>query len=203
MTAGRGLDVSRETLERLERYLELLLVWTKKINLISKMSVPDAWERHIIDSIQVFRSVEDPGKIWLDLGSGGGLPGLVVAILAAESSPETKTILVESDLRKATFLRSIIRELDLHATVLTSRIESLDRLDATIVSARALADLDTLLSFADFHLAPNGTAVFSKGARWQKEVNKARESWRFDLDVIQSKTDHMAAILKIGGIARV
>ncbi|WP_438942700.1 16S rRNA (guanine(527)-N(7))-methyltransferase RsmG [Primorskyibacter marinus] len=199
----RGLNVSRETYEKLQRYVDLLLVWTTKINLISKKSVSDVWNRHIIDSIQVFQSIDHPNRTWLDLGSGGGLPGLVVAILATEASPEMKTVLVESDLRKAAFLRTIIRELDLHATVISARIENLDPLNADIISARALADLDTLLSFADLHLAYHGTAIFSKGGNWQKEVDKARESWRFDLDVIQSKTDPMAAILKIGGISRV
>ncbi|WP_084351178.1 16S rRNA (guanine(527)-N(7))-methyltransferase RsmG [Primorskyibacter flagellatus] len=199
----RSLNVSRETYEKLQRYVDLLLAWTAKINLISKKSASDVWHRHIIDSIQVFQSIEHPSKTWLDLGSGGGLPGLVVAILATEASPEMKTVLVESDLRKAAFLRNVIRKLDLHATVMSERIENLDPLKANVVSARALADLDTLLSFANLHLAYDGTAIFSKGEKWQKEVDKARESWRFDLDVIQSKTDPMAAILKIGGISRV
>ncbi len=199
----RSLNVSRETYEKLQRYVDLLLAWTAKINLISKKSASDVWRRHIIDSIQVFQSIEHPSKTWLDLGSGGGLPGLVVAILATEASPEMKTVLVESDLRKAAFLRNAIRELDLHAIVMSERIENLDPLKANIVSARALADLETLLSFANLHLAYDGTAIFSKGEKWQKEVDKARESWRFDLDVIQSKTDPMAAILKIGGISRV
>ena len=203
MNNASGLNVSRETYIQLEGYVDLLLTWTKKINLISSASIPDVWERHIRDSVQVFNAAPRFGDIWLDIGSGGGLPGLVVAILSKEEAPDTSVTLIESDLRKATFLRTVVRELALNANVISARIDEADRVGASTISARALGTLDSLLGFADYHLLPDGTAVFPKGATWQKEVDKARESWRFDLDVVESITDKKAAILIIGGIARV
>ncbi|MCV3270014.1 16S rRNA (guanine(527)-N(7))-methyltransferase RsmG [Roseobacter sinensis] len=195
-------DVSRETLERLGRYHDLLLKWSSRINLISKSSTFDVWNRHIWDSAQVYR-LADSKMRWADLGSGGGLPGVVLAILTKENAPDTTFTLVESDVRKATFLRTVIRELDLNATVIVSRIEAATPLDAQVLTARALADLSDLLSFAQRHLSPDGQALFLKGETWEKEVETARESWSFELAAHKSKTNPNAAILEVREIERV
>lgn len=196
------LGVSRETLERLNVFAELLLKWTTSINLISKGSHTQIWDRHIRDSIQVFEATT-PGKIWCDLGSGGGLPGIIIGILAKERAPNLQTILIESDQRKAVFLRTAIRETGVNAHVICDRIESVEPQSADTVSARALADLSTLLTFADRHLASTGTAVFPKGENWKEEFQKANQEWNFDLDVIKSKIEDRAAILKLRNIERV
>ena len=205
--SGRGLldqmNVSRETIARLERFEEILLKWNPKINLVSKASLENLWQRHIIDSVQVFTSVKDPGDSWVDIGSGGGFPGIVVAIMAAEYFPKTNVTLIESDQRKSAFLRTAARECGVPITVLSQRIEQATPQNAHILSARALAELDTLLEFSEQHLAKDGLAVFPKGASWKKEVDKAAERWSFDVEPITSLTETEAVILKIKGVVRV
>ena len=196
------LNVSRETIERLEKFEEVLLKWNPRINLVSKSSLTDLWQRHIVDSVQVFTSVEDAGESWVDIGSGGGFPGIVVAIMAAERSPKTKVTLIESDQRKSAFLRTAARECGVSISVLTERIEQAVPQNADILSARAVADLDALLEFSQRHLAVGGTAVFPKGVNWKKEVDKAAQRWRFDVEPITSLTETEAVILKIKGVAR-
>ena len=196
------LDVSRETYEKLVAFQGLIEKWTAKINLVSKSSIPDIWDRHIVDSVQVFANAPT-GSHWVDLGSGGGLPGLVVAILTRDLPNPHRITLVESDQRKATFLRTANRELGLDAVVLSERIEMLDPLNADILSARALADLSDLLEHASHHLAETGTALFPKGAQWQKEVQEACKTWSFSCEAITSRTNPQAAILKIKDIQRV
>ena len=196
------LNVSRETLDKLQAFADLVQKWTSKINLISKPSVPEVWDRHILDSAQIYDLAPSSGH-WIDLGSGGGFPGIVVCILAHGQGADQTFTLVESDQRKSTFLRTAIRELSLDARVLTQRIEEIAPLQTDILSARALADLDALLGFAEMHLKPGGTALFPKGAQWEKEHRDAQIQWSYDCDPIKSKTNPDAAILKIKDIARV
>lgn len=198
-----SVDVSRETLEALQAYEALVRRWTPAINLVSKTSVDDLWTRHLADSAQVFAAVSAvAARNWVDLGSGGGFPGLVVAILAKEFRPDLRVTLVESDLRKATFLRQAAQALSLQVAVHSARIESLAPQDADILSARALAPLRDLLAFAERHLRKDGTAVFPKGARFGGEIEEARKSWAFDVDTKPSLSDSEAAILVIRNIHR-
>lgn len=196
------LNVSRETLDRLKIFEQVLLKWNPKINLVSRNSLDDLWTRHIIDSVQVFRCVSPPNH-WVDMGSGGGLPGVIVAIMAADESPNTKVRLIESDQRKSAFLRTAARECGAKLTVISKRIEQADPQNADVLSARALADLSLLLEFSERHLSPTGTALFPKGANWKKEVDNARQRWRFDFEPITSLTEPDAVVLKIEGVARV
>ncbi|MFA3920061.1 16S rRNA (guanine(527)-N(7))-methyltransferase RsmG [Ruegeria hyattellae] len=200
--AVSGFDVSRETIERLTIFAELVKKWNPRINLVSKSSLESLWTRHFVDSLQVFQCA-DLGGHWVDIGSGGGFPGLVTAIAAMDRHVDHRFTLIESDHRKCVFLRTVIRETGCSAKVLTERIESVDPQQADILSARALADLDTLLSFCDRHLKPNGLGLFAKGASWKKEVDNAAKQWNFITDAITSLTEPNAVILKIRGIARV
>lgn len=195
-------NVSRETTERLITFYDLLIKWNPKINLVSKSSIENLWERHIWDSAQIVELAEDEPN-WVDIGSGGGLPGLIISIYAKQDLPSRRVTLVESDQRKSAFLRTVIRELELNAEVVVKRIEAIDPLHADILSARALADLDALLEFAERHLSTTGTAFFMKGEKWEKEVAAAHESWSFDLKAHTSKTSAKAAILEIKEIKRV
>ena len=195
-------SVSRETFEDLTRFHDLVQKWSKRINLVSRSSLGDLWNRHIWDSAQLI-AVSPDDHHWLDMGSGGGFPGIVVAIFAKHAQPARQVTMLESDVRKSAFLRTVIRELELRARVITDRIESCPRQNADIISARALTDLPGLLAFADQHLNPGGTALFLKGETWEKEVEQARESWSFDLIPHKSKTNAAAAILEIKEIQRV
>ncbi len=193
--------VSRETLSDLEAYADLLRQWNKTINLVSPASLDHLWSRHFLDSAQLLRLVEPVGR-WVDLGSGGGFPGLVIAVLS-KGRADLEVILVESDQRKAAFLRTVIRDLKLNARVVVSRIEDVAPLDAGVLSARALAPLDTLLGFASRHLKPSGIALFPKGEKADEEVADALEHWKFDCEKHRSQTDENATILRIGEITRV
>lgn len=195
--------VSRETTDRLTRYADLLAKWNPAINLVSKATLSQLWTRHFADSAQLFDVVDSRPRTWADLGSGGGFPGLVIAILAAERSPDLHVTCVESDRRKATFLQTVVRETGIDATIAIARIEQLDPLSADVVSARALAPLSTLIGYADRHLASDGLALFLKGTGHAAEVEAALENWAFHLDTIPSRTDPASAILKIRSIRRV
>lgn len=196
------LNVSRETSERLECFAAVLKKWNPSINLVSRNSLEQLWTRHIVDSIQLFRCVRPAGH-WVDLGSGGGFPGLVVAILAAEECPDLRVTLIESDQRKSAFLRNAAREVGVPCSVIAKRIEQTEPQQADILSARALADLTALLGFAERHLRPDGVALFPKGVTWQKECDAARQQWNFDAEAITSMTEPQAVILKIKGVSRV
>ena len=135
--------------------------------------------------------------------SGGGFPGAVVAILAAGSADPRKFTLVESDQRKATFLRALAREVGVAFRVIARRAEDLEPQSADVVSARALAPLGKLLEYADLHLAPSGIALLPKGARFAEELVIAKKTWSFRVEIVPSVTDKEAAILKIGEIERV
>ncbi len=197
------LNVSRETSERLKTLAALLVKWNPRINLVSKSTIADLWTRHILDSAQVFQLAPPKTAHWVDIGSGGGFPGLVVAMMCDELAAPQKVTLIESDQRKCAFLRTVLRETGVSATVLTKRIEQAEPQGATVLSARALADLSLLFDFADRHLGEEGLALFPKGANWQKEVAAAKESWSFQVDAIQSMTEPQAVILKIGELQRV
>ena len=203
MMSGDELNVSRETIERLKEYETLLRKWNPTINLVSKTSLGNIWQRHIFDSAQIFQLAAHPINHWADLGSGGGFPGLVVAIMALEAQSPTKITLVESDTRKCTFLRGVIRELGIDATVINDRIEKIPPLQADILSARALADLTLLLEFADRHLAETGTAIFMKGVNWQNELDEAQSKWHFQYELATSKSESGPVILNIQGVTRV
>ncbi|MGB7319473.1 MAG: 16S rRNA (guanine(527)-N(7))-methyltransferase RsmG [Planktotalea sp.] len=195
-----SLTVSRETMDRLTIYAELLEKWNPKINLVSRTTLSDLWTRHIVDSAQLFVLAPDGVTQWVDLGSGGGFPGLVIAILAQEFRPDLNVTLVESDQRKCAFLRTVSRETNCNTTVIAKRIEEIDPLSAEVLSARALADLTALLGFADRHLSESGICLFPKGLTWEKEVEAARSLWKFDAEAINSETQEDTVILRINEI---
>ncbi|MCV2889834.1 16S rRNA (guanine(527)-N(7))-methyltransferase RsmG [Ruegeria aquimaris] len=195
-------DVSRETFDRLTQYVELVRKWNPRINLVSRRSLDVIWERHIADSVQVF-NLSEPVDKWVDLGSGGGFPGMVCAILGREKMPSASFICIESDQRKVAFLRTVVRECDVQCQVIAQRIEQVEPQEADVLSARALTDLSGLLGFAERHLKTSGTALFPKGEAWKKEVDDARKQWKFDLVPVTSLTEPQAVVLKLKGIARV
>lgn len=202
LAALRGRPVSRETIARLTRFVALLGKWNPKINLVSAATLPEVWTRHILDSLQVYDLAGVADGHWVDLGTGGGFPGLVAAIVATEEAPDLRVTLVESDQRKAAFLATVLRETGVAADLRAERIEAVPPLAATILSARALAPLDRLLHHAARHLAPGGRALFPKGQSHAEEIAEALASWRFRVQKHPSRTDSQAVILEIGDISR-
>jgi 16S rRNA (guanine527-N7)-methyltransferase len=191
------LTVSRETIERLERFAALTAKWTPKINLIAKGTIGEIWDRHIVDSAQIFHYAPKSFATWVDLGSGGGFPGIVAAAIAKEKRPDAAFVLIESDQRKCAFLRTAARELGLDVTVIAARIEDVPPQSADIVSARALASLSALLPLIQRHLGENGHALVHKGRQAAQEIAEARLHWSFDLEDHPSITDPDARLLDI------
>lgn len=190
-------NVSCETNLRLSRFSDLLTRWNTRINLIGHSTVEVLWSRHIEDSAQVFHYAPASAKSWLDLGSGAGLPGLVIAILAAETRPHLKVTLVEADQRKAAFLATAVRELGLDAVVAPCRIESLPAAPFDVISARALAPLADLLSYAERFRGENTICLFPKGKQLDSELTAAAAAWHIDFRRHASRTDCAGTILEI------
>ncbi len=197
-----GIDVSRETMEKLQRFADLVLKWTTRINLIAASTKDSIWERHVVDSAQIFPFAPCPFDHWVDLGSGGGFPGVVVAIIGAEKTPSARFTMIESDQRKATFLRTAVRELDLDATVIAKRIDQVEQQHADVVSARALAALDVLFPLINRHLDPSGSAILLKGRQYKDEICEVEADWEFDLTQQSSMTNADSRILQIQRICR-
>lgn len=195
----RSAEELAPSLRMLETYEELVRKWNPAINIVSKSTLKDLWHRHIIDSAQIFRFCPEKG-LWLDLGSGGGFPGVVIAVLAHGIRPDVRVRMIESDLRKTVFLRECCRHLALSAVVLSDRIETLEPQGAAVVSARALAPLSDLCGFVHRHMAPDGTAVFLKGQQADAELAEAGRSWHFELERSESVTNSDASILAIRGL---
>ena len=195
-------NVSRETFSLLERFGTIVEKWNKNINLISKSTVPNLWERHILDSVQIYYATQGNFKRWLDIGSGAGFPGLVVAILASEKSDDSEIVLVESDKRKCAFLHTVRRELNLNLSIINNRIDYCDAQNADIISARALANLTKLFELSFKHMCENTTFIFPKGRSWQEEIVAAEKTWNFSWEAVNSITDSQAVVLKIGELSR-
>lgn len=198
-----GLNVSRETTDQLKSFLDLVVKWNEKINLVAPSTLIEGWERHVVDSAQVFMSVEPQGSKWMDIGSGGGFPGMVIAILARALAPGVQVTLVESDRRKCVFLMEAGRQLNVSVNVVCERVENLPPFGASVLSARALANLGLLLSYANRHLAQDGVAVFPKGRTVGLELDEARRNWMFQSDSCESLTDPAGKIVKIWGLRHV
>ena len=194
------MDVSRETEALLSRYADLIIKWNPAINLVAPGTLADLRRRHIEDSAQVFDLAKPQSGAWLDLGSGGGLPGIVMAILGRHLPlPVT---LVESDRRKSAFLNTVRRELALeNLTVKPQRIEQLEPGQYRFVSARALAPLPELLPMIARQLASDGEAWLLKGRSWQQEVEAAKSRWMFEIETYQSITDPESVVMKLRKIA--
>jgi 16S rRNA (guanine527-N7)-methyltransferase len=198
-------NVSRETYDKLRAYEALIRKWNPSINLVAKSTLSDVWNRHIIDSAQVYAAASgEKSSIWTDMGSGGGLPGIVIATLTQGEDQQTNVTMVESEKRKSVFLRTAIRELGLsNAEVINERIEGAQISISDIVSARALAPLTDLFTLSQGFADQNTTFLFQKGKNWASEIEVAQNHWSFEYDAIKSETDSNAVILKIRGLSRV
>lgn len=193
--------IGEDAMRRLVVFLELLKRWNRTINLVSSASLKNSWNRHVLDSAQLFQFARNDQTVWGDLGSGGGFPGIVVAAMAASRFPGLQFRLIEADQRKAAFLRTVSRETDLAVEVVNERIEFATPLCADVVSARALAPLSKLCGFASMHLRAGGKALFIKGAQVEPEVALARLNWGFGLTIHKSLSGGDGCVLELDGIS--
>ena len=203
-------NVSRETMASLEIYAELLRKWQKAVNLVAHSTLDEVWHRHIGDSAQIVDIVKasDSSKnngIWLDIGSGGGFPGLVAAIMLSEDF-DYHFHLVESNGRKCAFLADVVRHLDLPAQIHNERIEKLAEDGSLgpvqIVSARALASLDDLLELSAPFIDRHSVAYYFKGRDLDREIGQANKRWEFRSKQYNSVTSTEGRILEITALDR-
>lgn len=187
-----GKNVSRETIASFATYVALLLKWNPTINLIGPSTENDIWERHIIDSLQLAQWIPESHRI-LDLGSGGGLPGIPLAILGYNVT------MVESDQRKCIFLQEAIRTLGIgeRTRILNTRIESLPEETYETISARALASLSELCAHAYPHMGINAQCLFPKGERYRMEIEDARMKWDFHSHEHSSASHSQSIVLQL------
>lgn len=199
-----AVDVSRETQEKLRRFVDLFQKWARTINLVAPSTLSEVWDRHVRDSLQLRNIVPGPVR-WIDLGSGGGFPGIITAICLTEYGAGWVD-LVESNKKKSSFLRMALLETGARGAVHPIRIEdAVKTLDAPdVISARALAELDQLLDYVRpwSETNPNLKLIFHKGRDYQAEIDKARGRWRFDLVVHKSVVEADSVILEISSLQR-
>jgi len=191
----KTLAVSRETVERLKLYADLLVKWQAKINLVGPATLPDLWRRHMLDSAQMAQHMPE-GPV-LDLGSGAGFPGLVLAIM--RGGP---VHLVESDSRKCAFLREVARITGADAIIHNKRIEAIEPFPVAAVTARALASLDKLLEWAAPFLQQRTQCLFLKGKNVDEELTQAGENWNMAARRVPSLSDPSGLILILSEVHR-
>lgn len=199
-----AFSVSRETVARLETYAALLKRWQKTINLVAPSTLDDVWHRHFADSAQLAHYGAENAQHWLDLGSGAGFPGLVLAIMAAEIGV-TRHTLIESDTRKAAFLREVARETGVAVEIVADRIE-LPRTPASVgevncVTARALAPLPRLLPLVAPYFGVATVGLFLKGRDVAAELEEAARSWAFQSELLQSVTDREGRVVRLAALS--
>lgn len=192
-----GAWLNDVTMSRLTSFAQLVTQWNTKINLISPATLPEIWTRHIADSAQLYRLLPERASRLVDIGSGAGFPGIVMAIILASSERDMKIDLIESDRRKAAFLAVALRELRLHASIHARRADEVGPLRADVVTARALAPLHQLMPLAMRHLDQDGICIFPKGRRYREELALSSASGLVR-DIVQSRIDPESAILVIG-----
>ena len=193
-------NVSRETFEKLSEYHSLLEEWQKKLNLVSKNSFEDAWNRHFADSAQLFKFLPEQAQTLLDFGSGAGFPGMVIAIMAQEKTPYLKVTLVESIKKKTLYLNEVAQRLSVQVTIINDRIENLPPQKVDVITSRAMAPLEKLLDYATPFCKKESVCIFPKGKKYAEELAAAHRRQKFKCRIEASETDAESRILIVSNI---
>lgn len=191
--AQLGVNLPSAVWDRLAVHVQLLRKWQPAINLVSPATLDDAWHRHVLDSLQLLPLIPQEAHTLVDLGSGAGFPGLVIAV----ARPNLAIRLIEADARKSVFLAEVSRAVAPNVTILTTRIEAAPPEPADVVTARALAPLSKLLEWASRFVADPTICLFHKGERVDNELTEAERRWMMDIDRVPSVTAPGAAILRV------
>lgn len=195
-------DVSCETHDRLHAFIDLLQRWNRRINLIGPSAVETIWQRHVEDSAQLSGFIKPEHDTLLDLGSGAGFPGLVLAILARDRHPQLTVSLCESDTRKCAFLREASRQTDTSVVILNQRIEAMSAQPSDVITARALTSLDRLFAMAERFAHEKTELLLLKGAKAEQELTDAARTWHSKAERFPSLTDRDGVILRVTGLRR-
>jgi len=196
-------NVSRETFERLKAYETSLHEWQNKFNLVSSASLEESWNRHFLDSMQLFKYIPSDAEKLFDLGSGAGFPGMVLAIMAMEKTPYLKVSLVESIKKKTLYLKHVAELTGANVTIINERIEKLPAEKADVITSRALTALDKLLGYAEPFCKRNTKCIFPKGKKYAEELTEARRHWKFDCQVIPSEQSAEGVVLIITNLSKI
>ncbi len=199
----RALGVSRETSAQFETWRARLVAWNARVNLVAASTLDAFWTRHALDGAQLADLANEPDLVWMDIGTGGGAPGLCVALVRAGRGLATDMRLVEANAKKAAFLREVIRETGAPARVIVDRAEALAQDDVHVISARACAPLTRLFGYAESSFNKNTVGLFLKGQDVEAELTAASKSWRFRFDLVQSRSDPNGRIVRIEGLSHV
>ncbi|MBU0725687.1 MAG: 16S rRNA (guanine(527)-N(7))-methyltransferase RsmG [Alphaproteobacteria bacterium] len=194
-TVVSSLNVSRETLERLQAYVDLLCKWQKAVNLVGPKTLDEVWTRHILDSAQLLPYIPKDSRNLLDIGSGAGLPGLILAILGVQD-----VHLIEADAKKITFLREAARITEVGVTLHHGRIEAIEPFPADVITARALASVDGLLGYTRAYRHETTVCLFLKGRGVEQELKEAATHWKMTVNHLPSATADDSVILRLEGI---
>ena len=198
---ARDSNVSRETLADYQAWHTLLLKWNRKINLVSPSALGDFWRRHAMDSWQIWPHIPKTASKFIDLGSGAGFPGLAMAI-GCKSRGQGSVTLVESAGKKTTFLKTVIRELNLPANAISERAESIEPESYDVITARAFAPLPRLLAYAQPFWGEGTIGLFLKGEAAEQELTESSKEWRYNVESIPSRSDVTGCLLKITELRR-
>lgn len=195
--------VSRETLELLKAYEVSLHEWQTKFNLVSNASLDDAWNRHFLDSIQLFKFIPESAKTLCDFGSGAGFPGMVLAIMAAEKTPYLKVGLIESIRKKTLYLNEVSKITGVDVEIINERIENIKSRQFDVITSRAMASLSELLNYTQKFFKKNTTCIFPKGKSYADEIAEAKKLWNFKCDVVPSEQSDEGVILIITNLSKI
>lgn len=196
-------SVSRETLERLKAYEASLHEWQKKFNLVSNASLEDAWNRHFLDSMQLFNFIPKTARSLCDFGSGAGFPGMVLAIMAKEKTPYLKVSLIESIKKKTLYLNEVNKITEANAVIINDRIENIPPQSFDVITSRAMASLKDLLNYTKKFFGKNTVCIFPKGKSYAEEIAEAEKFWKFDCKIVPSEMSSEGVILIITNLSAI
>ena len=197
MTVDFFGNVSRETKNSFIVFEELLKKWNKKINLVSSATTNDFRDRHVLDSLQLIQFAQTEKGVWLDIGSGGGFPGIPLAIYSKEKHPEFKFHFMDSNSKKCLFLEEVCRKLNIEGNVICDRVEAAPLVRCDYIVSRALAPLDDLLGYSKRHRNFMGKSLFLKGKKFKEEISHAKSRWHFSYKIHQSISHKEGKIVEI------
>ena len=195
-------NVSRETFDKLKHYQSMLIEWQDKFNLVSSSTLEDAWNRHFLDSAQLFSLIPNQAKILYDFGSGAGFPGMVLAIMANEKMPNLQVSLIESTTKKTLYLNAVKSETNTNVTIINDRIEKLRLPQADVITSRAMASLTELLDYAYRFCKKESLCIFPKGKKYAEELAEAHKHWKFKCQIIASSQSDEGKILVITDLSK-
>lgn len=196
-------NVSRETFDKLKTYQELLLSWQQKFNLVGPATLEDAWNRHFLDSVQLFSLIPKDAEVLYDFGSGAGFPGMVLAIMANEKMPNLEINLVESTGKKTLYLNEVKEQTNTKVNIINERIEKISAQKADVITSRAMASLNDLLGYAIRFCQENTICIFPKGKKYAEELAEAHRHWKFKCQILPSEQSQEGRILVITKLSKI